>query len=29
MTFTVARDLLIKYAVSLDVLVFVHLGEHG
>ena len=29
MTFSVARDLLIKYAVPVDVWVFLHLGEHG
>ena len=29
MTFSVARDLLIEYAVSVDVWVFLHLGEHG
>ena len=29
MTFSVARDLLIKYAVSVDVWAFVHFGEHG
>ena len=29
MTFSVVRDLLIKYAVSVDVWAFVHFGEHG
>ena len=29
MTFSVVSDLLIKYAVSVDVWAFVHFGEHG
>ena len=29
MTFSVVRDLLSKYAVSVDVWAFVHFGEYG